>query len=138
MAFEEICDIDISKVDLGCLPWKENPKCPGVHAMLQSWPEAANLKSVVAEMRSLFMNLEEKFAWLSLVTPGQTLPLHKDEYGPIRLHLPLLTNPDALFQIEDEKHHMELGKLYKIRATELHGVENNGGTNRIHLIMGLA
>jgi len=53
-----------------------------------------------------------------------------------RVHIPIITNPDVSFIIEDENFFMKQGTLYEINNNnKLHGVYNNSTQDRIHLIL---
>jgi hypothetical protein len=51
-----------------------------------------------------------------------------------RIHVPIVTNPDVYFMIEDERCIMEEGNAYEINNKVLHSVENRGKETRIHLL----
>ena len=77
---------------------------------------------------------------LSVVMPGASIEPHTDELGPdwfTRLHVPLLTNPDAMFISGDAVHRMAAGFAYEINTRERHAVWNAGKTARVHLMFDL-
>ena len=54
-----------------------------------------------------------------------------------KLHIPLVTNEDALFTFGKErevKYNMKVGKIYILNTNAYHGTENNGKTDRAHFI----
>jgi hypothetical protein len=54
-----------------------------------------------------------------------------------KLHIPLYTNPDAVFTFGDNDERvypMELGKMYIINPIVPHGTFNGGNTERVHLL----
>ena len=72
--------------------------------------------------------------WLVTIhTPGTKLITHQDSPDKIRVHIPIYTNKDSNWIIEDEEIHMEPGWAYLVNTTLPHSVENKGTTNRIHL-----
>jgi len=72
--------------------------------------------------------------WLVTIhTPGTKLITHQDSPDKIRVHIPIYTNKDSNWIIEDEEVHMEPGWAYLVNTTLPHSVENKGTTNRIHL-----
>ena len=76
-------------------------------------------------------------AMLSCVMPGHCIEAHKDaqaDYWKFRVHVPLLSNPKALTEMEDGKHHLEVGKAYKVNTAAMHAVENGGRTPRVHFM----
>lgn len=76
-------------------------------------------------------------AMLSVVMPGHSIDAHQDaqaEYWKFRVHVPLLTNAKAMTEMEDGKHHLEVGKAYKVNTAAMHAVENKGTTPRVHFM----
>lgn len=52
-----------------------------------------------------------------------------------RCHLPIITNKDVSFYIDNEPLHLNEGVFYEINNQLLHSVENNSLEDRIHLII---
>lgn len=52
-----------------------------------------------------------------------------------RYHLPIVTNEDVVFYSGDESYNLEEGQLYELQNKQEHSVENNGITNRLHLVL---
>ena len=52
-----------------------------------------------------------------------------------RHHIPIITNKDVLFHIEDESLYMEVGECWEINNSKMHHVTNNSNEDRIHLII---
>lgn len=52
-----------------------------------------------------------------------------------RCHLPIVTNKDIIFYIDNEPLHLKEGVFYEINNQLLHSVENNSLEDRIHLII---
>jgi len=73
---------------------------------------------------------------IALHPPGLKVNTHTD--GKTRkLHVPFYTNKDAVFTFGENRertYHMELGKGYIINTLVPHGTENNGNTERVHLL----
>lgn len=82
----------------------------------------------------------ERNRLLSVVMPGAFIEPHTDELGDdwvTRIHVPLLTNPDAMFISGDAVHRMAAGFSYEINTRERHAVWNAGTTPRVHLMFDL-
>ena len=79
-------------------------------------------------------------AMLTRLHAGSEIRRHKDR-GQLtakthRIHVPIVTNPDCLFSIEDEVKHLGAGEIWVIdNVGRFHSVENKGTQNRIHLIL---
>lgn len=52
-----------------------------------------------------------------------------------RCHLPIVTNKDVIFYIDNEPLNLKKGVFYEINNVLLHSVENNSLEDRIHLII---
>lgn len=68
--------------------------------------------------------------------PGLYVLPHTDS-DKIKLHIPFETNSKACFffgENKERKYYMEIGKMYLINPSTVHGTENNGTTNRTHLL----
>jgi len=84
--------------------------------------------------------LRERNRLLSVVMPGAVIDPHTDELGGdwcTRIHVPLLSNPDAMFISGDVVHRLEVGFAYEINTRERHAVWNAGATPRVHLMFDL-
>jgi hypothetical protein len=82
----------------------------------------------------------ERNRLLSVVMPGALIEPHTDELGGdwcMRMHVPLLTNPDAMFISGDVVHRMAVGFAYEINTRERHAVWNAGSAPRVHLMFDL-
>lgn len=71
---------------------------------------------------------------------GAVIKPHRDtelafENGETRIHVPILTNPDVEFFIDEQRVVMEPGTCWYINANLTHRVANRGGTDRIHLVV---
>jgi len=72
--------------------------------------------------------------------PGAKTPVHSDTkcgipWGRVRLHLPIITTPEATLSIAGEVHCWEPGTLWYADFTRGHMVANTGTRNRVHLVI---
>lgn len=51
-----------------------------------------------------------------------------------RIHVPLVTNPQVEFLVDDQAVIMQEGQAYELNNLLVHSVRNNGDEDRIHLI----
>ena len=65
--------------------------------------------------------------------PGTKIGLHTDSSNYLKIHIPIYTNNNAYFIFENEKIVMQPGRAYLINTREMHGTENLGKTDRVHL-----
>ena len=71
---------------------------------------------------------------------GAVIKPHRDfdlcfEKGEARIHVPVFTNPDVQFFIEEERLPLKEGESWYINANLTHSVCNHGATDRIHLVI---
>jgi hypothetical protein len=53
----------------------------------------------------------------------------------LRIHIPVITNPDVLFACDGEIVHMAPGECWLFDSFRMHGVRNSGSEKRIHLVL---
>lgn len=56
-------------------------------------------------------------------------------YGVVRLHVPVVTNPDVEFILGGERVVMAAGECWYLDLSLPHRVENGGTTDRVHLVL---
>ncbi len=71
---------------------------------------------------------------------GSVIKRHRDydleiEDGEIRLHVPVFTNPDLEFYLNDERVVLNEGECWYLNFNLFHSVNNKGTTDRIHLVI---
>ena len=71
---------------------------------------------------------------------GAIIKPHRDfdlcfEKGEARIHVPVFTNPDVQFFIEEDRLPLKEGEIWYIYANLKHSVCNQGTTDRIHLVI---
>ena len=52
-----------------------------------------------------------------------------------RVHIPVITNDNVLFQVGNETLSLPEGEIYEINNRRMHSVRNEGDTPRVHLIL---
>lgn len=76
---------------------------------------------------------------LAKLAAGGRIPKHTDAgYSLLnchRIHLPIITNEDVVFHVGGEEINMGPGELWEINNGTVHGVENRGTEDRVHLIV---
>jgi len=77
---------------------------------------------------------------LMRLAPGSAIKEHSDgdlafEYGFARLHIPIVTNPDAAFWLNGRRVTMEPGSLWYLRLSDPHRAINAGAADRVHLVL---
>lgn len=101
---------------------------------------AEELTAVVEHLKQYY-SFNEYVAFIAKLEPNGKIRLHKDSGEFLedihRIHIPLQTAADCFYLVEDAKVNMEVGKMYEIDNTRVHGVENNSSVPRIHLVVNL-
>ena len=112
---------------------------------IKKWESYSIFESEINKIESTLKNIlgEGKIITALLIN----LPKHKEIYKHIdsgsehffktnRIHIPIETNDKCLFTVSDETIHMEKGTMWEINnSTKIHGVKNDGETDRIHLLI---
>lgn len=106
-------------------PFKDTP-------LLEELPY---IKSILADWKCE----KETVRFLALY-PGSEIKPHKDpgcsyDDGNFRLHIPILTNNEVDFIVENENHKLEPGTCWYMDFSKEHSVNNKGKTVRIHLVL---
>lgn len=92
------------------------------------------IKQVIASFgevfgRSRLMGLDGKCS----------VPEHRDvQYhwqNRVRIHIPIITNPDVVFYCGDSHVHMAAGEAWIFDSWKRHSVENNSNQFRVHLVI---
>jgi len=77
---------------------------------------------------------------LMRLTAGSIIREHTDvdldvERGFARIHVPIVTNPDVIFLLNQRRVRMEEGECWYLRLSDPHAVRNEGDTDRVHLVI---
>jgi hypothetical protein len=77
---------------------------------------------------------------LMRLTPGSTIKEHRDhdldaEHGAVRIHIPILTNPRVVFEVNRIPVQMAPGEAWYLRLADPHRVFNGGDSDRVHLVI---
>ena len=77
-------------------------------------------------------------AVVAKLPPGAKINRHKDSHPSFsvahRIHIPLKTNDQVVFHVDDIRHQMHVGTAYEINNLLFHEVANNSDEDRIHFI----
>lgn len=71
---------------------------------------------------------------------GSNIAEHRDyrlgyEDGEVRLHVPIVTNPDVAFYLAGERVMMAIGDCWYLNVNLPHRVDNRSNTDRVHLVI---
>jgi len=77
---------------------------------------------------------------LMRLTPGSHIKEHTDlelsiEEGTVRIHIPVITNPDVEFYLNGSRVLLEAGSAWYLRLSDPHRVANNGASDRVHMVV---
>jgi len=77
-------------------------------------------------------------AMFARLKAGAIIHRHRDGAGSNleshKIHIPIVTNPNAKFIVADKSFHLEEGRAYEVNNIRLHGALNDGEEDRIHFI----
>ena len=83
---------------------------------------------------------ELKSTRLMRLAPKSQIREHRDHdldiaNGVARIHIPIETNNDVRFVLNDESVTLNAGDCWYLRLADLHSVDNAGESDRIHLVI---
>lgn len=101
--------------------------------------ELLNRCPAVREVLSVFQCPVGSVRFLKLA-PGSKIREHRDseltiESGQMRIHVPIVTNPQVLFFLDADRVEMQSGECWYLNFSLPHWIENHGETDRIHLVI---
>lgn len=93
------------------------------------------LKNVLSTFKCPFLSVR-----LLKLAPNSYIKPHKDynlgyEDGCFRLHIPILTNNNVDFILDNNYIKMKAGECWYTNVNYMHSVSNKGETSRIHLVI---
>jgi ribosomal protein S18 acetylase RimI-like enzyme len=97
-------------------------RCPGVTRVLET------------------LHCPKKSVRFLRLKAGSVIKEHSDleldfEDGEVRLHIPVITNPDVEFILAGRRVVMRDGECWYLNVSQPHSVNNRGATDRIHLVI---
>ena len=102
------------------------------------WPGLKDaIANVVSDVMEHFPGCHAKDCVITTVQPGAYVAPHVDMHSPewrTRIHVPLISNPQADFMVNDTMYNLKPGQAYKVNTEVMHSIRNGGTTNRIHLM----
>ena len=74
------------------------------------------------------------------IAPGSVIKEHTDydlslEDGNARLHIPVTTNQQIEFRLNDRQIRMNEGECWYLRLSDPHSVSNHSNEDRVHLVI---
>ena len=101
-----------------------------------------NMQEVAAQYPAVADGADAAYfvrAILVRLTAGESIKTHRDHGDSLsrahRIHIPVITNPDAEFAVAGHIKHLAAGEAWEINNRKLHAVRNNGIDHRVHLIL---
>jgi hypothetical protein len=115
-----------------------DPSNPYSKPIWEAWK--GTLLPVLSSVASVYgyQKLEYPKVMIARLLAGHKIDRHTDE-GPAnhwthKIHIPIITNPQVRFQIDDKEYHLASGKAYEVNNLVSHAVINEGIEDRVHLI----
>ena len=75
-----------------------------------------------------------KSATISRLSPGTKINPHKGDIDSMRLHFPVVTDPEAWISVRGRKRTWEVGDLFAFHDNDKHWAQHNGTNDRIVVI----
>lgn len=108
---------------------------------LPLWPEWRPLLEPVLQAATRaygYARSEFPRVMLARMAPGGVIHPHRDQNPaarwPHKIHVPLVTNDKVTFFVDGKGYHFPVGRAVEVNNLGVHGVKNDGDTDRIHLI----
>jgi hypothetical protein len=79
-------------------------------------------------LRILLTKLESKKSIMPHKDGGESLLV------PNRIHIPIITNDQVFFSVDDEVKNMKIGEMWEFNNSKIHFVNNFSNEDRVHLI----
>ena len=76
-----------------------------------------------------------KSCTISKLTPGTKINPHAGDIDSLRLHFPVITDPDAWLSVRGRKRSWKVGELFAFHDHDKHWAQHNGSHDRIVVIM---
>ena len=102
----------------------------GVHGMY--------IASVIGVVQKYAATLGLKIGRARLITllPKQCLTYHTDKESTLRFHIPIVTNDNVMYIVDDIVHRMpDIGQLYTLEVSKKHTVLNASRSMRLHIVL---
>jgi len=152
-SFNEEWDFDISRQQR--YQTHRNTKCISLIKMSYEWTKGKKVEMVSdidfldekpkETVNSIISDLENKIGGKAVrfeiinMDPSSRIRSHKDRsdigYLARRIHIPVITNPGAIFNVAGQQMHMLEGGAYEINNIKWHSVFNMSNENRVHIIV---
>jgi len=71
---------------------------------------------------------------VSALEPQGRVAEHTDETAPMRIHVPIVTNPEAVLELDGVEHRWQAGEAWLGDFSRPHRAWNGGATRRVHLL----
>lgn len=96
---------------------------------------APYLQAVLAAFRCPLQSVR-----LMRLGPASRIKPHSDHdldaaLGQARLHVPITSNPDVHFWLNDTEAAMQPGEAWYLRLCDTHSIDNRGSSARVHLVI---
>lgn len=135
--FGEIFTFSILKFHMS--KWN-NPLAYDTEICNDDHPIHSLMLNEVRKVEKLY-NATAKIAVLDGMPPGAKIYPHNDKSKLYdlahRVHLPLVTNENVKFSIDNVEYHFKAGQFFEFNNKLVHSVDNNSELFRIHLVMDL-
>jgi aspartyl/asparaginyl beta-hydroxylase (cupin superfamily) len=96
------------------------------------------VKHIIDSLLSTHPGLVARVMYIKLPSK-KNVPHHRDSGWYLsnvrRFHIPILTNDEVSYTVNDELKFMKVGECWEINNTAYHSVFNDGDTDRVHLVV---
>lgn len=98
------------------------------------------IQKFIFELKKYY-SISNYMAFFAKLLPNSKVGLHEDSGQFLetchRIHIPLKTNLNVFYVIENQKYNWLVGNIYEFDNTRTHGVSNESNEERIHLMFNI-
>lgn len=119
-----------------CSPYHVSPKEGWEHEILEDDGfnnPTALLFGITKRMVDKIPNVRQM--GIACHPPGTVIGQHTDNKDFLKIHIPIQTTDKSYFVFGDKNYVMEVGKAYLVNTRLMHGTNNQGDKDRIHLLL---
>lgn len=117
---------NLSDLTIPCPPWNVHKE------RSDEYRDTELVFGIILKLKMKYPNARQ--IGISGHPPGTLIQQHTDTDKYVKIHMPILTNPKAVFLFGNRQYSLKVGHAYLINTTRPHGTYNGGDTNRVHLL----
>jgi hypothetical protein len=112
-----------------------NIPCPPYDVSIHNKVEYRDTNMIFGDIERLKQFVPYSYRWsIAVQPPNGSVARHTDQEDEDTIHIPIITNTDAVFNFNSPIHMPANGSAYLLHTEYPHDTVNRGSTDRVHLI----